>query len=219
MEGQIETPEVPFVAENGRCDAGACNEPATADLDAHSLCLQHFVSVSMRELDSRSENVKGQSFDTVAVNDFKHFLADCEKEATRLSETEQAEDSPAKPRILEVLRRVSQLSRGLRRSPRFTASVPVWLRREDPSRTWEEETWTSSVSRYGAGFACHHAVDIGGEVVLCRRDKGNRVRARVVYCRFDNEGRRQIGVELLDQIDFWDLEKMSAGAASCGSPQ
>lgn len=219
MEGQIETPEVPAAAENSRCHLESCDEPAAADLDDHPLCLQHFVAVSMREMDARNEKVKNESFETVAVKDFKKFLADCETQARKLSEADIPDDVRTKPRILEVLRRVSQLSRGLRRSPRFATSLPVWLRREDPSRTWEEETWTSSVSRYGAGFSCHHPVDIGGEVVLCRRDRGSRMRARVVYSRFDAEGRRQIGVELLDQDDFWDLEKLSPSVVSYASPQ
>ena len=50
-------------------------------------------------------------------------------------------------------------------------------------------------------------MEVGGEVVLCRRDKGNRIRARVIYYRYDADGRREIGVELLDKADFWDLEK------------
>ena len=31
-----------------------------------------------------------------------------------------------------------------------------------------------------------------------------RAQARVVYCKYDGDGRRQIGVELLDRDDFWD---------------
>jgi len=219
MEGRTETPEAPPVAEKGRCHLEACDEPAAADLDDHPLCLQHFVAVSMREMDARNEKIKNESFETAVVKDFKKFLADCEAQARKLSEADTPDDARAKPRILELLRRISQLGRGFRRSPRFATSLPVWLRREDPSRTWEEETWTSSVSRHGAGFSCHHSVDIGGEVVLCRRDRGSRVRARVVYCRFDAEGRRQIGVELIDQDDFWDLEKLSTSVASYASPQ
>lgn len=214
MEGQIEAHDVSSVAENNRCEVESCGEPAPADLEGHSLCLEHFLAVAANELETRSERVKNQSFETAVVKEFQQFLADCEMRATRLSESLNPDDNRAKQRLLEVLRRISQSKRGFRRSPRFSTSLPVWLRREDPSRTWEEETWTSSVSRHGAGFSCHHSVDIGGEVVLCRRDRGSRVRARVVYSRFDLEGRRQIGVELVDQDDFWDLEKLSFAVTS-----
>ena len=40
--------------------------------------------------------------------------------------------------------------------------------------------------------------------MVCRSDKGFRAQARVVYSHLDAEGRRHIGVELLDREDFWD---------------
>lgn len=218
MEGQTDVPEVSSPAEKIRCDVESCGESAAADLDGHPVCFQHFISVSTSELETRNETVKNQSFETAAVKDFKQFLVDCETQAGKLSESLDADDARNKRKIADLLRRISQSRRGLRRSPRFATSLPVWLRREDPSRTWEEETWTSSVSRHGAGFSCHHSVDIGGEVVLCRRDRGSRVRARVVYSRFDTEGRRQIGVELVDPDDFWDLEKLHAAASYASAP-
>jgi hypothetical protein len=33
------------------------------------------------------------------------------------------------------------------------------------------------------------------------------VQARVVYCRYNAEGWREIGVELLDRDDFWGLSQ------------
>lgn len=80
--------------------------------------------------------------------------------------------------------------------------------------TWEQQTWTSTVSLHGAGFVCRHSAEINDTVVLCRRrDRGTRVEARVVYSRFDAEGRRHIGVELLGRDDFWDLPKLAASSA------
>jgi len=35
----------------------------------------------------------------------------------------------------------------------------------------------------------------------------------VVYSRFDSEGRRHIGVELLGREDFWDLPVLVASSA------
>jgi hypothetical protein len=37
-----------------------------------------------------------------------------------------------------------------------------------------------------------------------RKDKGSRAAAQVVYSRLDSEGRRLIGVKLIDRDDFWD---------------
>ena len=153
MEGQMEASSVQLGAVGSGCEFESCNQAASADVDSQHLCLEHFISVSMKELDVRSAGLKDKAYGDIATDDFRHFLQACEKEASRLSQSEPHSESPVDPRLLEVLRRVAQLGGKLRRSPRFEASVPVWLRREDPGRTWEEQTWTSSVSRFGAGFS------------------------------------------------------------------
>src|SRR2546422_6705192 len=56
---------------------------------------------------------------------------------------------------------MSQIQRP-RRSPRRAASIPVWVRREGKGPTWEEETETQVLSRYGACLECRHAVEAGG---------------------------------------------------------
>lgn len=203
MEDQMELPGMPQTVQGSLCSSEACSEPAVADFDARHLCMEHFLVVCFQELEARNERLKNQPADA-ETDSFKNFLNASVEQVRKLSEVDQFSDSQTKSQLLEFLLRASQLSKGLRRSPRRSASVPVWLRREDPSRTWEEETWTVTVSRHGAGLVCRHPVEAGGKVVLCRRDKGSRVQARVVYCRYDGDGRRQIGVELLDRDDFWD---------------
>ncbi len=97
-------------------------------------------------------------------------------------------------------------TRHLRRSPRKTASIPVWLRREVHARTWEEETETQVLSRHGAGLQCRHAIEAGGALVVVRRDTGQRVNVRVSYCRYTADGSREIGIEFLNCDNFWGLD-------------
>jgi hypothetical protein len=203
MENQMELPGVPQTVQGTYCSSGACSEPAVADFDARRLCMEHFLGVCFQELEARNERLKNQPADA-ETDSLKKFLSASVEQVRKLSEVDRFTDSQTKSQLLEFLLRASQLSKRLRRSPRLSSTVPVWLRREDPSRTWEEETWTVTVSRHGAGLVCRHPVEAGGTVVLCRRDKGSRAQARVVYCRYDGDGRRQIGVELLDRDDFWD---------------
>ncbi len=90
-----------------------------------------------------------------------------------------------------------------RRSLRRAVSIPVWLRREGRAHTWEEETETRLLSRYGAALPCRHSVEAGTSLVVVRRDDGRRANARVSYCRYDADGRREIGIEFLNSDDFW----------------
>jgi hypothetical protein len=202
-ENQMESPEAPKAVQGIFCSSEACGEPAVADFDARRLCMEHFLVVCFQELEARNERLKSQPAGA-ETESLRKFLSESVEQVQKLSECDRFSDSETKSQLLEFLLRASQLSKGLRRSPRLSSSVPVWLRREDPSRTWEEETWTVTVSQHGAGLVCRHPVEAGGTVVLCRRDKGSRAQARVVYCRYDGDGRRQIGVELLDRDDFWD---------------
>jgi hypothetical protein len=203
VENQLDSGNARQTVEETACGSGACSEPGVADFDSKRLCTEHFLAACFQELEARNDRLKSQPADS-EIDSFRKFLSSSVEQARKLSEEPPCADKETKTQLLEFLLRASELSKRLRRSPRLTSSVPVWLRREDPSRTWEEETWTVTTSRHGAGLVCRHAVEAGGTVVLCRRDKGSRAQARVVYCRYDGDGRRQIGVELLNREDFWD---------------
>lgn len=204
MEGQIESAGVQDTAESSPCSVEPCGERAAAEVDARPYCLDHFLSISFQELQSCCERLKGEPYDPAATAAFKEFLAAWARQAEDLAGDPRLADQRTKSRLFEALLWVSQAGKSLRRSPRLTTAVPVWLRREDSRRTWEEDTWTSTLSRHGAAFVCRHPVDAGGTVILTRKGKAGRAQARVVYSRMDSEGRRQIGVELVDRDDFWD---------------
>ena len=186
-----------------RCGFDSCEELAALELNELPLCPSHFFLACTQELESWNDSLRNQPFDAAAIELFKNFVAVSVEHAQELDNDERFAGPRLKPLLLEFLFRVAQLSRSLRRSPRLKLAVPVWLRREDSSRTWEEATWTTTVSRHGASLKCHYPVQTGGTVVLCRKDGGLRAEARVVYFRYDGEGQKEIGVELLDTTDIW----------------
>jgi PilZ domain len=211
MENLIEAPpEVRVTGENERCSMALCDGAAAIALRGTPLCMPHFVPVCTQEMESRSDRLRNGYYDEAATQAFKNFMAACAEQASRFIQDNAVTDGSIKSRLEEFLRRVSQMGQRLRRSPRMNSSVPIFLRREDSGRTWEEETWTITVSQHGASLVCRHPVETGGALVLSRRDRANRVSARVVYCRYNSEGWREIGVELLDRDDFWGLTR-SAG--------
>lgn len=208
MEGQLDATAAAPVSEFKKCSAESCPEHAIAELERRSLCVEHFVRDSRQEIESRSRQLHSSPWNGTAVALFKELLTSCSTQARNLLDAHEASLSPAKDHLLDLLLLTSQSNQHLRRSPRACKSVLVWLRREDPGQTWEEETCTSSISRYGAGLACRHRVEPGQTVFLCRKDKGGRARARIVYAHFDSSGDRQIGLELLDRDDFWDAVEL-----------
>src|ERR1700683_850785 len=204
MESQTVSSALQPPSPESRCCIDACSDAVAAHLETKPLCIEHFLSGSVSELESRSASIKGQSYDSSITQSFKELLGECAKEAQRLADHQEFSTQHTKRRLLDVVLRTAHLSQQLRRSTRIPASMSVWLRREDPVRTWEEETWTSTISRHGAGLICRHLVEPGGTLVVCRKGVGERARARVVYCKYDGDGRRRIGVEFLDRNDFWE---------------
>jgi len=93
----------------------------------------------------------------------------------------------------------------LRRSQRKTASFPVWVRNEKLGPVWEEETETQDVSCYGAGLRCRHLLQAGKMLVIVRRDNGQRANARVRYSQRSPKGERRLGIEFIDNANFWGL--------------
>ena len=211
MGTQYEWPEVRLALKASQCCVDGCHQVVASEIERRPFCADHFIPAALREMEARTACLQQKPFDPSAINSLKELLTACVEQAQILCQSQSIQNQS---RLRDVIRRATQMGKNLRRSPRIEACVPVWLRREDPRHTWEEETWTSTVSRHGAGFVCRHSVEINGTVVLFRRDKGSRAEARVVYSRFDSEGRRHVGVELLNRDDFWDLPKSTSPATT-----
>jgi PilZ domain len=198
--------DVRLVLEPSRCAGASCDTTAAIEFDGRSLCLQHFLPTCIAELEARNERLRNLPFDAAATDAFKTFISRCAKQAEQLAADPRFTQAHTKTDLLDFLLRISQLSKQIRRSQRTVSSIAVWLRREDPHQTWHEETWTVSVSQHGAALLCRRPVEKGGTVVLCRKDKGSRATAQVVYSRRDPEGRKQIGIQFNDPVNFWDRD-------------
>ena len=198
--------DVRLVIEPSRCAGGSCDASAAIEFDGRSLCLEHFLPTCIAELEARNERLRNLPFDAAATDAYKTFITRCAKHAEQLAADPRFTQAHTKTALIDFLLRVSRLTQQIRRSQRSVSSIAVWLRREDPHQTWHEETWTVSVSQHGAALLCRRPVEKGGTVVLCRKDKGSRATAQVVYSRRDTEGRKQIGVQFCDPVNFWDLD-------------
>jgi len=198
--------DVRLVLEPSRCAGASCDATAAIEFDGRALCLQHFLPTCIAELEARNERLRNLPFDAAATDAFKTFINRCAQQAEQLAADPRFTQAHTKTALLDFLLRVSRLTQQIRRSQRTDSSIAVWLRREDPHQTWHEETWTVSVSQHGAALLCRRPVEKGGTVVLCRKDKGSRATAQVVYSRRDSEGRKQIGIQFNDPVNFWDRD-------------
>ena len=118
MESRITWPEPLPALKASQCSVEDCPEAVTVELETQPLCFEHFLSVSLREMDSRGACLDVKPVDTAAALALKNFVTACAHQAKALAEDDQFAAGTVKTRLAEITRRCSQLGRKLRRSPR-----------------------------------------------------------------------------------------------------
>jgi hypothetical protein len=93
----------------------------------------------------------------------------------------------------------------LRRSERVLLDVPVVLLGETADhRAFREETFTVTVSAYGALLMLQAKVALGQKVTLANLENQAEGRARVAYVGGDHAGLAQVGIEFEQPAPgFW----------------
>src|ERR1700722_644605 len=130
MEGQHVEEHSKPESVPARCGVENCELPVALESGSRPLCAIHFAAETMREIDARIETLKSLAYEVSMTDYFRDFLNSIEQQARTIAENESAIEPQARVRVEEVLRRVAQMNLKLRRSQRFVAAVPVWLRRE-----------------------------------------------------------------------------------------
>jgi len=201
------------MGESGLCNADNCATPAVTVLEGRSLCREHFITTCYDQIENYLRQMQGQGFREATAESLRSFLLSCTRQAIDLAQGLDDLENLERARLLDILMRASELARHLRRSPRKEAVIPLQLRSEKLGHAWEEDVQTRVLSRYGALLCCRHEVEPGETLVVVRRDISRQTRARVAWCHLRPEGEREIGLELLNCDNFWDIDWTDLGPA------
>lgn len=185
------------------CCITGCERPPAADLDLRPLCRGHFISTCYELLDEYTRWLEENRFREGNTELVRRFLCESTRQATEMSHNVADLDNLERARLLDLLFRASELSRLLRRSARKVTSIPVRLTSEKLGCSWQEETQTRVISRHGASLGCNHAVEVGDQIELHRRDGTASVKARVVWRQARAGEQFEIGLEFLHCDNFW----------------
>ncbi len=192
------------------CCITGCDRAPAAELDLRPLCRSHFISTCYELLDEYSRWLEENRFRESNMELVRRFLCESTRQATEMSHNVADLDNLERARLLDLLFRASELSRLLRRSARKVTSIPVRLTSEKLGRSWQEETQTRVISRHGASLGCNHAIEVGDQIELHRRDRTGSVKARVVWRQTRAGEQFEIGLEFLHCDNFWDEDWYSA---------
>lgn len=189
-----------------QCGIASCGQQAVAALDGEAFCREHFILVCYKRLDHYNEVRKGPGLIAADTDSVRRFIHECTRAADHIEHTAQNLDNLERAKLLHIILTASELGRHLRRSPRKAAAIPVRLTSDKMGGTWEEETETVLVSRYGALVRCKHPAKAGDTLSLVRADTGAKATARVAWQRPLGEEDVRIGVEFVGCENFWGLD-------------
>ncbi len=189
--------------ENPACTIVGCKNPGVTVLHRRSFCGEHFIATCHARIEEFNRRLQERPFRNTNVDSVRQFVVECGQKASELA---RQESDPAElARLSEIRLWASNLAEHLRRSPRTRACFPMRLVCQGPADSWEEETATLTVSRYGAAVKCQHTIEIGQTLVAVRTDTGRRAQARVASRQSGAAGGQQIAIEFEDCDNFWEL--------------
>lgn len=94
-----------------------------------------------------------------------------------------------------------------RRSERVLLDVPVVVRGQSGNRTFQEETFTVTVSAHGALLMLEANVSLGQKLVVMNPKNWDEREARVAYKGSVHAGLSQVAVEFAKPApEFWQME-------------
>lgn len=96
-----------------------------------------------------------------------------------------------------------------RRSERVLLDLPVVVRGESGSRTFQEETFTVTISAHGALLMLEANVSLGQKLVVMNPKNWDEREARVAYKGPVHAGLAQVAVEFSKPSpEFWQMDSL-----------
>jgi PilZ domain len=188
------------------CANRGCEENAASFLNGEALCRRHFIDTCYARLEQYEETRKAHSLSISEAESMRRFIHECSRQADEIEHRAKDLDNLDRAKLLHIILTASELGRFLRRSPRKAAAIPVRLSCEKLGASWEEDSKTVLLSRYGASVQCSHPAKPGECLQIVRFDTGQKAQARVAWQRPSENESVRIGVEFVDCDNFWGLD-------------
>jgi len=192
--------------EAAPCKVADCHMAGAIALGGEHFCRQHFVAECYERLDGLREQLNRRRPSEKSSEEIRTFLRECTGHAAELTRNPFSQDALERARLLDILHTATDLGRQMRRSARREKAFEVRVLCETPGRPWAEEMRTVQVSRHGAMFECSHLVRPEDWLFVERAEAGSRARARMAWRGPAKGGRFMLGLEFVDQDNFWGLD-------------
>ena len=195
--------------ENDPCEFPACSHTAEATLDARLLCRSHFYDTSTKRLDEHQENLQRSELTGIRAAATLKSLSEIISQTTILVVRAKLLSPWQQVQLRELSVRALALYKRVQRDSRLELNAPILLYREDGSQETRELTNTINISKRGACVATRNSRTLGEKIWIQKPAKPLRALARVAWVRQTDPARFSIGLEILDQANYWETELSS----------
>lgn len=187
------------------CSWTGCERTSTAKVSERALCLEHFLEGSWR----RVESIKG-TFDTGTEEqnlspEVQTFLTEVISQTTLLAMETRLMAPRQRDDLIELSTAAAEIYKRIQRAPRIARRVCCLVSTGLVSKEIPEKCYTINVGRRGACIEIRQALRMGQTITLERVDTRRSVLAKVAWTKPTVLDRLMVGVEILDEEDFWGL--------------
>lgn len=192
--------------ENGFCEIPACAHIAEATLDARSLCRDHFYDTAANCLDEHQRHLQRSELTGTRAVATLRSLSEIISQTTSLVVHAKFLSLGQQNRFRELSVSALELYKRLQRDPRVELNAPILLYREVGSAETRELTNTINISKRGVCVATVNLRAPGEKIWIQKPAKLLRTLARVAWIRQTSPVRFSMGLEILDQQNYWEAE-------------
>jgi hypothetical protein len=200
--------------EKTSCVWVGCSQPSIASLEKRSLCAEHFLQAARRRLESIEKSVNDQSGVREVHSDIQTVLSEMVSQIPTVVASTRRLKPEVRDKFMSLSETAAKLYKQARRPPRFDRKVVCQIRISVLSSETPQKCSTLNVSQRGASVETDHAFQLKQVVALQREDTGKRASAKVVWVKKKPPKGFLVGLEIMDQEDFWGLGQLSAASAA-----
>ena len=190
-----------------------------ASLERRALCVEHFLELARHRLESIEKSVNDRTNSRAVPSEIQSVLSEI------LSQTPSVVASTRRMRpemhdsFMSLSETAARLYKQARRPPRFDRSVSCHIQMSVLSSEAPQKCSTVNVSQRGASVETTQAFEKEQVITLQREDTGKRANAQVVWVKKKATKGFMVGLEILDQDDFWGLGQIQGGSPLYAPPK
>jgi hypothetical protein len=190
----------------GVCGWAGCSSGAEATLDGRALCRNHFYDMAGRRLAeyrAQLQRTEPAWADRIGVT---KFLSEIINETTNLVASAKFLGHLERDQFLGLSLAAAELYKRIQRNPRLARNMPMLVYRETESAGRKELTNTINISKRGACIATSRFRDTGEKIWIEKPGNHQRTLVRIAWVKKNAPSEFLMGLEILDNEDFWNLE-------------